>query len=224
MTRRSGRATRAGDTATGLVLALFLALAVSVAAAACAPEDAGDPDAEAHASADRAAAGDAATSAGAFLAQYARYCGASYEGRSVMVDLGDDHPLDGARLRMTLETCTADEVRIPFQVDEDRSRTWILTRTNGSLHLAHDHRYEDGTEHDANFYGGYAVPDRGSATRQYFPADDRTIADRPARAANEWSKEFDLQNERYYYRLYLEGELRYEAEFDLSRTVPLDTE
>jgi hypothetical protein len=150
----------------------------------------------------------------AFLDHYAAYCGATYEGRSVLVDLGDDHPLDGARLRMTLESCDADEVRIPFQVDDDRSRTWILTRDDRGLRLAHDHRYEDGTEHAANFYGGYA-DDTGSATRQRFPADDRTIADRPAREINVWEKEFDLENQRYYYRLYLRGELRYEAEFDL---------
>jgi hypothetical protein len=208
---------------------ILLALAVALAPVACAP-DAGAPAAEAPpgaTAADTVAADAAPTDAepsraGPFLAQYARYCGATYEGRSVMVDLGDDHPLDGARLRVTMASCTADEVRMPFQVDDDRSRTWILTRTGGRLHLAHDHRYEDGSEHPANFYGGYADPDRGSATRQYFPADDRTIADRPARAANEWSKEFDVQRERYYYRLYLDGELRYEAEFDLSRPVPLD--
>jgi hypothetical protein len=155
----------------------------------------------------------------AFLDHYAAYCGATYEGRSVLVDLGDDHPLDGARLRMTLASCDADEVRIPFQVDDDRSRTWILTRDHRGLRLAHDHRYDDGTEHAANFYGGYA-DDTGSATRQRFPADDRTIADRPAREVNVWEKEFDLENQRYYYRLYLRAELRYEAEFDLSQAEP----
>jgi hypothetical protein len=156
----------------------------------------------------------------AFLGQYARYCGAAYEGRSVMVDLGEGHPLEGARLRLILDRCTDDEVRIPFHVDDDRSRTWIVTRTGAGLHLAHDHRYEDGTEHDANFYGGYA-DHRGSATKQFFPADERTIAERPARAINVWSKEFDLGNQRYYYRLYLRDELRYEAEFDLGRPLPI---
>jgi len=194
-------------------VAAFVVAAIALAVA-CSPADTPDeatdrPGPEADAGRERA-----------FLDHYARYCGAAYEGRSVMVDLGDDHPLDGARLRMTLERCTADEVRIPFQVNDDRSRTWILSRTDEGLHLAHDHRYEDGTEHAANFYGGYA-DGGGSQTKQFFPADDRTIADRPARAINVWSKEFDLDDERYYYRLYLEGELRYEAEFDLSRPLPL---
>ncbi len=181
---------------------VFLALMAPLPAPACAP--AATPDGAQH----------------AFLDRYQRYCGAAYEGRSVMVDLGDDHPLDGARLRMTLAECGTDEVRIPFQVNDDRSRTWILARTEAGLRLAHDHRYEDGTEHDANLYGGYA-DDRGSNTKQFFPADARTIADRPTREINVWSKEFDEEGGRYYYRLYLRDELHYEAEFDLTRPLPL---
>jgi hypothetical protein len=209
--RRPATPARTANTARAvLVLGTLLA-------AACAP--AGDPT---RGRADRpardAAAQPVATEAQrAFLERYREFCGETFAGRSVMVDLGDDHPLDGARLRMTLESCDADEVRIPFQVDDDRSRTWILTRDESGLRLAHDHRYEDGTEHEANFYGGYA-DDTGSATRQRFPADDRTIADRPAREINVWEKEFDVENQKYYYRLYLRGELRYEAEFDLGPT------
>lgn len=153
-----------------------------------------------------------------FLARFQPYCGHMFAGRSVMVDLGDDHPLEGADLRMMVEVCTDDEVRIPFRVDDDRSRTWILRMTDEGLHLSHDHRHEDGTEYEANLYGGYA--DRsGTDRKQFFPADERTIRDRPGREINVWSKEFDLENERYYYRLYLRGELRYEAEFDLSQPV-----
>lgn len=194
-----------------------IALMTLAVAAGCAPAEPDDSHAASppESPAEAPAAQHVETHA-AFLAQYGPYCGAAYAGRSVMVDLGEDHPLEGARLRMTIERCTDDEVRIPFQVDDDRSRTWILTRTDRGLRLAHDHRYEDGTEHDANFYGGFA-DDRGSATRQFFPSDARTIADRPAREINVWSKEFDLENERYYYRLYLRDELRYEAEFDLTR-------
>jgi hypothetical protein len=157
----------------------------------------------------------------AFLAQYAPFCGAAYAGRSVLVQLGENNPLEGAALRMILERCTDYEVRIAFHVDADRSRTWVLRRTERGLHLSHDHRYPDGTEYPQNFYGGYATA-AGSATRQFFPADERTVAERPAREINVWSKEFDLANRRYFYRLYLRGELRYEAEFDLARPLPAD--
>jgi hypothetical protein len=164
----------------------------------------------------------------AFLANYVPYCGYTYAGRSIFVDLGEDSPLSGAELTMTVSECSEDEVRIPFFVDEDRSRTWILSMQDGALRLGHDHRYEDGTEYEANFYGGFATNNENKYFEYYpeyaksdvnilfFPSDERTIADRPARNINVWSKEFDLENHRYYYRLYLEGRLRYEAEFDLS--------
>jgi hypothetical protein len=206
--RRAATTARTANTANAI-----LVLATLLAAACAPPEDPTDGRAD-HPAREAADHRGITEAQRAFLDQYEPYCGQTFAGRSVMVDLGDDHPLDGARLRMILESCEADEIRIPFQVDDDRSRTWILTRDDRGLRLAHDHRYEDGTEHEANFYGGYA-DDTGSATRQRFPADDRTIADRPAREINVWEKEFDLENAKYYYRLYLRGELRYEAEFDL---------
>ncbi len=158
-----------------------------------------------------------------FFENYFDYCGFAYEGRSVMVDLGEDHPLEDADLLMILDHCEKHEIRIPFYVNDDRSRTWILQRTAEGLHLSHDHRYEDGTPYDQNLYGGY-TDGEGTVLKQFFPADERTIEERPARAINVWSKEFDRENERYYYRLYLEGELRYEAEFDLSNPIPIDDE
>jgi len=153
-----------------------------------------------------------------FLNTYTDYCGYAYAGHSVMVDIYDGHPLEGAELLMILDDCSDNEVRIPFYVNDDRSRTWILKLTQQGLHLSHDHRYEDGTQYDHNFYGGYAE-NSGSAAKQVFPADHKTIEDRPVREINVWSKEFDLENEKYYYRLYLEGELSYEAEFDLSNPI-----
>jgi hypothetical protein len=69
------------------------------------------------------------------------------------------------------------------------------------------------------FFVNCSTPD--NAEIQFFPADERTIEERPARAINVWSKEDDRENKRYYYRLYLDGELRYEAEFDLSKPILL---
>jgi hypothetical protein len=157
-----------------------------------------------------------------FLSKYDEYCGYAYEGESTLVELGDDHPLEGASLLMILDGCTADEVRIPFHVDDDRSRTWIVRRMDdGRLHLSHDHRYPDGTEYDANMYGGYSDGEGNSRT-VYFPADHATIAERPAREINRWSKSFDHSNEYYFYRLYLRDTLRYEARFDLSEPLSAD--
>src|SRR3712207_8407608 len=46
----------------------------------------------------------------------------------------------GKRLVMHVRDCSPNEVRIPFHVGEDRSRTWIVTRTAAGLRLKHDHR------------------------------------------------------------------------------------
>lgn len=162
---------------------------------------------------------DEQTSQVAFFDHYQQYCGYAYKGETTYLDLADDS-FDGAALTMILESCTETEVRIPFIVDEDSSRTWIVQMTDDGLHLSHDHRYPDGTEYDQNFYGGYA-DDEGTEFLQYFPADERTIEERPQREINRWAKEFDLENERYYYRLYLRDELRFEAEFDLSAPAAL---
>lgn len=156
-----------------------------------------------------------------FLSNYKEYCGKAYKGRSVLVNLGENHQLENAELLMILDVCKEDEVRIKFYVNDDRSRTWVLMQTKQGLHLSHDHRYEDGTQYPNNWYGGYA-DESGNNLIQYFPADHRTILDRPVRAINVWSKEFDKEKKLYYYRLYLEGELRYEAEFDLSNPVEID--
>src|SRR3712207_206298 len=76
----------------------------------------------------------------------------------------------GKRLVMHVRDCSPNEVRIPFHVGEDRSRTWIVTRTGPGLRLKHDHRHEDGSEDALTQYGGDTVR-AGSPTRQEFPAD-----------------------------------------------------
>jgi hypothetical protein len=167
----------------------------------------------------------------AFLSNYEPFCGNTYLGKSQYTNLGEDHPLDDANLTMIITHCSADEVRIRFFVEDDTSRTWILGYLENGLRLAHDHRNSDGTEYEANFYGGIAMNNEPAAFEHYppnmhpdrytlyFPADARTLSDRPSRSMNVWSKSFDLQEMRYYYRLFLNGELRYEAAFDLSTPV-----
>lgn len=153
-----------------------------------------------------------------FFQAYSAYCGYAYSGHTTFVSLASGEEFEDAELTMTLDDCAEEVVRIPFHVDGDKSRTWIVKMTPQGLHLSHDHRYEDGSQHDHNFYGGYA-DEEGNAFLQYFPADHRTIEDRPARRANRWAKEFDLDEMKYYYRLYLNGELRLETEFDLSNPI-----
>jgi hypothetical protein len=157
-----------------------------------------------------------------FLGNYQDFCGYAYRGEATITDIGGGDLFEEAELTMILESCDDTEVRIPFHVDEDQSRTWILKMRTEGLHLSHDHRYEDGTEHENNLYGGYA-DNKGNVLLQYFPADERTIEDRAARSINTWAKEFDLAEQNYYYRLYLDGERRFEAVFDLTSQIDIET-
>lgn len=71
---------------------------------------------------------------------------------------------------MHVRECSANTLRIPVHLGEDRSRTWVVTRTASALRLKHDHRHQDGSEDAVTQYGGDSVS-AGTAQRQVFPAD-----------------------------------------------------
>lgn len=150
----------------------------------------------------------------AFFQTMAERCGDIYYGNSVYPD-DPEHELYGAALKMTIESCTENELRIPFQVNDDRSRTWILTLSDEGLLFKHDHRYEDGTPHDLTNYGGWAV-DGGSPTRISFPADSETAEMLPEAATNVWTMELDLENNQFTYFLERHSQPRYKAAFSLN--------
>ena len=125
-----------------------------------------------------------------FMSRLQALCGQAFEGRVVTQD-----PLDAdfasQRLVMHVRECRPGEVRIPFHVGEDRSRTWILTRTPTGIRLKHDHRHADGSPDELTMYGGdTAAP--GTALRQEFPVDAESIAlftrtDRSVSNTNVWA-------------------------------------
>jgi len=59
-------------------------------------------------------------------------------------------------------------------VGEDRTRTWVITRTGEGLTLKHDHRDPQGTPVGHHWYGGDTTT-AGTETRQEFPVDDFSI-------------------------------------------------
>jgi hypothetical protein len=142
-------------------------------------------------------------------------CGRAYEGR--LVERNDsDSAFAGARLTMHVRQCSDGEIRIPFHLGEDRSRTWIVTRTGAGLRLKHDHRHEDGSEDRVTQYGG-DTRDAGTADRQEFHADAHTASLIPFAATNIWSMEV-VPGERFSYALRREGR-RFRVDFDLTRQV-----
>lgn len=154
------------------------------------------------------------SSESAFFQSLAERCGDVYYGNSVYPD-DPNHELYGAELKMTIESCTENEIRIPFQVNEDRSRTWILTLSDEGLLFKHDHRYEDGTPHDLTNYGGWAA-NGGSPTKMSFPADSETAEMLPEAATNVWTMELDLENNQFTYFLERHSQPRYRAAFSLN--------
>jgi hypothetical protein len=122
-------------------------------------------------------------------------------------------------LVMHVRECSDDTIRIPFHVGENRSRTWVLTRTATGLRLKHDHRHEDGSEDALTQYGG-DTPDAGTAERQEFAADSATAAMLPVAATNVWTVEVH-PGATFVYALRRAGtERRFRAEFDLASPIP----
>lgn len=147
-------------------------------------------------------------------------CRKTYEGRVVTNDAADAD-FRGKRLLMTVSHCTGDEVRIPFAVGEDRSRTWVVTHGPNSLRLKHDHRHEDGTEDVLSQYGGETVSP-GTETRQEFPVDQfsKDLFTREGRTVsntNVWAMEI-RPGEMFAYELRRPGR-HFRVEFDLTRPV-----
>ena len=165
-----------------------------------------------------------AQSAERFFASLQAHCGKAFEGRLAASNAADAD-MAGKRLTMHVAQCTAEEVRIPFQVGEDRSRTWIVTRTGRGLRLEHDHRHADGSPDALTMYGGDSLAP-GTAERQAFPADARSIAmftaqNRSVSNANVWALE--LRDRTFAYELRRPpgpGERHFRVEFDLARPIP----
>lgn len=189
--------------------ALIVALA---AAAACAPE--APPTPEVSVTQEEVAV---AQPADTFLASLNALCGKRFEGKMVSTDAADAD-MASQRLVMQVRDCSPDEVRIPFHVGEDKSRTWVITRTVEGLRLKHDHRHADGTEDALSQYGGDTAS-AGTETRQEFPADAFSkdlflTKGNPASVTNVWAVE--VQPAIFAYEL-RRPERFFRVEFDLSK-------
>ncbi|WP_340571690.1 hypothetical protein [Stenotrophomonas sp. G106K1] len=166
--------------------------------------------------------------ADAFMAAIAAHCGQAYEGTVVEdtpAPTGKD-PFAGQKLVMHVRGCAdpGHELRIPFHVGDDHSRTWVLTRTEHGVRLKHDHRHADGSPDAITLYGGDSTPP-GTAERQQFPADGESVAmfrraDMLASTHNTWAMEIE-PDQRFVYELTRPEGRRFRVQFDLSKPVAL---
>lgn len=163
-----------------------------------------------------------------FMAALATHCGQAFAGRVVANQPASATPdaFEGKALVMHVRGCDAptQELRVPFHVGDDHSRTWVLTRTAAGLRLKHDHRHEDGTPDATTMYGG-DTRDAGSVQRQSFPVDAQSVAlfQREGLSTsldNTWAMELEA-GKRFVYELSRPGGRLFQVEFDLTTPVAL---
>lgn len=155
------------------------------------------------------------TPAQTFWNQLQQHCGKSYEG-NITEGMGNDD-FDGKKLLMHVRSCEENEIKIPFFVGENKSRTWILRLKDDKIQLKHDHRQPDGTEDKITQYGGTSS-NTGLANIQVFPADMETAELIPAAATNVWW--ITLDEKKFSYNLKRIGSKNnFTVEFDLSNPV-----
>lgn len=148
-------------------------------------------------------------------------CGQGAFGGQLVSNDAVDAGFKTATMIMGPATCEAQTVRIPFAVDEDRSRTWVITRTASGLRLKHDHRHRDGSEDTLTQYGGDSLQG-GSARRHEFPVDAETRAlfvqeEIEVSNQNTWAVEID-PGELFAYEM-SRPERLFRVEFDLRTPV-----
>jgi hypothetical protein len=167
------------------------------------------------------AAAFAGTPGEQFFERLSALCGKTFVGQVAAGDAADE-AFRKAELVMTVAHCNARQIRIPFRVGGDRSRTWVITRLDdGRLRLKHDHRHADGVEDELSRYGGDTL-EPGSADLQRFPVDDESKAlftrlNRSVSNTNVWA--LGLTDSQFTYELSRPNRL-FRVAFDLSKPAP----
>jgi hypothetical protein len=155
-----------------------------------------------------------------FLANLAALCGKAFAGKVIKGNASDDK-MRNQVLVMHVRECSGQQVKIPFHVGEDRSRTWVFRQTAEGLQLKHDHRHQDGQPDTVTMYGGDTAS-IGTANAQAFPADaeSKTLFSAHQMAvsnANTWLVEI-VPGQYYRYGLTRPGR-EFMVEFDLTQPV-----
>ena len=150
-----------------------------------------------------------------FFNNLKKLCGQSFIGDTTFPD-DPNHDFADKALIIKVAECSENQIRIPFQVGADKSRTWVFTLTPIGLELKHDHRHTDGTPDKITMYGGLSNK-LGSGLIQHFPADNYTENLIPAAATNVWTVELGADSKELVYRLERHNQPRYRADFRLAK-------
>jgi len=156
-----------------------------------------------------------------FFEDLRSHCGKAYAGKLVSNDEADAD-FASKTLIMHVRECSDTVLRIPFHVDDDHSRIWVISKTDEGLRLKHDHRHEDGSEDAVTQYGGDTIYE-GAKSRQVFPVDQYSIdmferEGLDASVVNIWAVE--INNAIFAYELSRPNR-HFRVEFDVTKTVTL---
>jgi hypothetical protein len=156
-----------------------------------------------------------------YFQSIAAHCGKAFEGK-VSIDNAKGDSFANKKLIMHVRDCTDTQLKIPFHVGDDASRTWVITKTGSGLSLKHDHRHKDGSSDKLTMYGGH-TSDAGYAQVQSFPADAPTIEmftqqGLPQSNRNIW--QIYIYPKIFTYRLIREGR-EFRVDFDLTQPIKL---
>lgn len=140
----------------------------------------------------------------------------TYYGKAIyMPDTTKTNDFWGKKLSFKVIKTSKPEMKLPFNVGENQTRVWVLTKTRGGIRLKHDHRHTDGSPDSITNYGGDSDQKISTRLTQYFPADEFTSNLIPAAKTNRWIMEFSDDKKKFYYILERNKELRFKAEFNL---------
>lgn len=146
-----------------------------------------------------------------------KHCGKAYEGKLAEHITRDD--FTGKKLTMHVKSCSSNEIKIPFNVGDNYSRTWILTKKDGIITLKHDHRHENGTSETITFYGGTNT-NFGFKDFQMFPADQETANLIDYASTNIWW--ITLDDTTFSYNLQKAGsKTPFNVYFDLTKEIAI---
>ncbi len=156
-----------------------------------------------------------------FFDQLKALCGKAFAGKTTVDN--QPSPAFSGNMVMHVRDCNDRQIQVPFVVGENRSRTWIITKTADGLQLQHQHKHEDGSDDQSTLYGGHTIKD-GWPEAQSFPADDYSKdlfikTKTPQSVGNTWHM-YLYPNESFSYRLSREGR-EFRVDFDLTKEVAL---
>jgi hypothetical protein len=153
----------------------------------------------------------------AFFENLRALCGQTFGGRTILAPV-TDRTFEPARLYMVVKDCEGDEIRIPFIVGKDASRTWVFQMRKDGLKFFHEHLRPDGTEYELSGFGGHATED-GSPVFQSFPDFGATV-DTPVAERRIWRLRLDTDHRLFVYYLDRGGLPLYRLAFHMGTASP----